>query len=668
MNPMTDFTTTRDFSLRLTAVVVLVLFSLGLFLQNASVALATDHPGPLTAVLSPSSDSGVSNTDGITTDITPTITGTVEEAEAGGGGGSIGLTPTADTTLAGAQISLSPLNISDGDPDTYGRVRYRSPQAIIYDLGSSQPVMSATYKMADMNDASTGILIYVEGRNATSGAWTRLYTGPFGQASKTLYNVALPGTSWQYVRFYIAYIASGSKDYMNWYEANVVTGGGVATPNDVGIYEGETLLATTTPDGTDWSVTLPSLSQGVHNLTAHTLDESGNPSADSIAIPITVDTTAPTSSVTGLAATSDSLELQVPYTATDAGGLNLVRMYYTDNNSTPTSGYTQLGNGHTSSPVPFTAAGEGDYSFYTVASDLAGNVEAIPASADATVSINLTASPPDNGELSPNVDGNTAWTTNTSIIAAADAPSGDGFVTRLSAPEGEQATAYSASRSVVGGQIISVNGSWRVSGRGATLALCFNVGGCFDTALLGNINGSTINEIGWTDFDIAALTPAEADWAYLTWSVGSHSDIDDIYWSLDGASTGNTQVYLQVTISVTAPAIIAMGTGIPGDELTANGNVQVITNNNTGYALDVAVTDMSAGGADAIAASALSARNTVGGSFTNFAGPGISLPLAQGADRTTEAGETINLDLRVLLPFVASGTYNGTATFTATTQ
>jgi hypothetical protein len=52
-------------------------------------------------------------------------------------------------------------------------------------------------------------------------------------------------------------------------------------------------------------------------------------------------------------------------------------------------GYSSYGT-FTSSPISFTATGDGFYEFYTVGTDSVGNVEAAPASADASTTVDFT--------------------------------------------------------------------------------------------------------------------------------------------------------------------------------------------------------------------------------------------------------------------------------------
>ncbi|MFC1572943.1 hypothetical protein ACFL6M_05015 [Candidatus Eisenbacteria bacterium] len=101
----------------------------------------------------------------------------------------------------------------------------------------------------------------------------------------------------------------------------------------------------------------------------------------------TQDDTAPISSVDALPADQDTLTFNVPYTASDAtSGVASVELFFQIDGG----GYGSYGT-FTGSPISFTAIGDGLYDFYTVATDSAGNVEATPATADASTTVEVGA-------------------------------------------------------------------------------------------------------------------------------------------------------------------------------------------------------------------------------------------------------------------------------------
>jgi len=97
------------------------------------------------------------------------------------------------------------------------------------------------------------------------------------------------------------------------------------------------------------------------------------------------DTTAPTSQAGPLNATYATNSISVPFTATDdASGVASVELWVRYRvNETRSWGAWALAAAATSSPIGYTFSwGDGNYEFYTVAVDAAGNREAPPASAD----------------------------------------------------------------------------------------------------------------------------------------------------------------------------------------------------------------------------------------------------------------------------------------------
>jgi hypothetical protein len=105
------------------------------------------------------------------------------------------------------------------------------------------------------------------------------------------------------------------------------------------------------------------------------------------------DTTGPTSRVTGSPAWSRTGAWTVSYEATDTGdGVRDVQLWVKRPGDT---GFTQAATdaqGQTDGRFELDgAAVEGDYEFYTVATDRAGNTETVPAVADARTTVDTTA-------------------------------------------------------------------------------------------------------------------------------------------------------------------------------------------------------------------------------------------------------------------------------------
>jgi hypothetical protein len=145
-------------------------------------------------------------------------------------------------------------------------------------------------------------------------------------------------------------------------------------------------------------------------------DDVGNEGGSSGSVCTTMDNVMPESACGPLDAAYATLTFTVPYTASDdMSGVQYVELYYTVDGGPATA----FGTTFDGSPIDFVAPGDGEYCFYTVATDNAGNVEADPA-ADAVCTI-VDTTPPDAPVMDPEPP-YTAGTENTvSWGAVADA-------------------------------------------------------------------------------------------------------------------------------------------------------------------------------------------------------------------------------------------------------
>jgi hypothetical protein len=107
---------------------------------------------------------------------------------------------------------------------------------------------------------------------------------------------------------------------------------------------------------------------------------------------------APTSFVTSMPAFTATSSVSIPYIANDSGsGIDFVELYYRAGTNGSFSEYTTAGNptGHwTASPIAFDSTltgGDGLYQYYTIATGNYGNVEAAPASPDASTTVDTVA-------------------------------------------------------------------------------------------------------------------------------------------------------------------------------------------------------------------------------------------------------------------------------------
>ncbi len=129
--------------------------------------------------------------------------------------------------------------------------------------------------------------------------------------------------------------------------------------------------------------------------------------------------------------------------------------------------------------------------------------------------------------------------------------------------------------------------------------------------------------------------------------------------------TGTLTATVDTFISVSAPATLAFGAGVPGDTLSVlDTTVTVVSNNAAGYTLAIQTTNFAGAPAGAIPATALSFRNGVT-AYAGIVALNTDLLLATTAAPTVAAGTDHLIDATLLLPYVAAGTYSATFILTA---
>ncbi len=166
---------------------------------------------------------------------------------------------------------------------------------------------------------------------------------------------------------------------------------------------------------------------GTYSFYTVATDATGN-SETSPANPDTttvLDTTAPSSSASSPSQTKSS-SWSVAYTASDnqgGSGLAEVDLYAKAPGQTSYSKVASDTSGHSSGTFSYTAtAGSGTYSFYTLASDQAGNTETAPAGPDTTTLLDATA--PSSSASSPATTNQTSWSVS---YTASDNQGGSGL-------------------------------------------------------------------------------------------------------------------------------------------------------------------------------------------------------------------------------------------------
>ena len=299
--------------------------------QNSIVVVAV-RPGPSAPSapdLASASDSGVSSTDNITNDTTPTVTGTA------GANNTVRLYDTDGTTLLGSAVA-----------DGSGAWSITSSTLA---SGSHTLKASQTDGGGNTSALSNGLTITVDATPPGAPSVPDLAAASDSGASSTD-NITSDATP----------TFTGTAE-----------SGATVTLYDT---DGTTVLGTGVASGGVWSITSSTLSAGAHTVTAKATDLAGNVSAVSSGLTVTVDTTSPTGfglSTTGVA------------TALATSGSTLATLSATDATAVTYSlatgnGVIDADNGRftisgTSLKAGSAALAAGTYSIFLSATDAAGN-------------------------------------------------------------------------------------------------------------------------------------------------------------------------------------------------------------------------------------------------------------------------------------------------------
>ncbi|MBP2228898.1 hypothetical protein J2847_002190 [Azospirillum agricola] len=201
---------------------------------------------------------------------------------------------------------------------------------------------------------------------------------------------------------------SGSTGDLVTNDATPVLTGTAEAGSVVTLYDGATLLNTTTSDGSGaWTMSSPSLSEGAHSLTVIARDAAGNTGAASAPLVITIDLTSATPSGLGLGTGSDSGALAsdrvtnvVTPTVLGVAEANSVVTLHDDVSGLNVGTATADGSGIWSIGVGSTLA-DGTHSLTATAVDVAGNTSAASV---LVVTIDTVAAAPTALELTPDSD------------------------------------------------------------------------------------------------------------------------------------------------------------------------------------------------------------------------------------------------------------------------
>ncbi|OBV38943.1 Ig-like domain-containing protein, partial [Janthinobacterium psychrotolerans] len=299
---------------------------------------ATAPAAPNAPALALASDSGASNTDGVTSVTTPTFTGTAEA------GSTVTLYDTDGTTVLGTAVAT-------------GGVWSITSSALA--TGAHSLTVKAVDAAGNTSAASAALSIIIDA------------TGPAAPDAPVLALASDSGAS--------------NTDGVTSVTTPTVTGsaeaGSLVTLYDT---DGTTVLGTAVATGGVWSITSSALASGAHSLTVKAVDAAGNTSVASPALAITIDATAPAApNAPALALASDSgasntdgvTRITTPtFTGTAEAG-SLVTLYDTD-------GTTVLGTAVATGGVwsiTSSALATGAHSLTVKAVDAAGNTSAASA-------------------------------------------------------------------------------------------------------------------------------------------------------------------------------------------------------------------------------------------------------------------------------------------------
>jgi hypothetical protein len=313
--------------------------------DSAALSLTIDSVAPAapTLTLAALSDSGPSNSDGITSDNTPTLGGTAEA------GATVVVTSSLDGAIGTATAdgegnwTLTPGGLSQG---------------------SHQFTATATDVAGNTSVDSSALVVVIDS------------TAPSAPGSLALDNAS----------------NSGSLADTITNDTTPTITGTAEVGSTVRLFDGDTPLGFAVADENgNWSITATELAAGAHTLTATATDTAGNTSVASAELVVTVDTTAPAAPTITLDDSSNSgsdadlltNDQTLTLTGTAEAG-STVEVF---------DGETSLGTAVADESGNWTlttgALTEGDHSLTAVATDVAGNSSV--ASAALEVEIDITA-------------------------------------------------------------------------------------------------------------------------------------------------------------------------------------------------------------------------------------------------------------------------------------
>ena len=301
--------------------------------------------------LDASSDSGSSSTDSLTSDNTPTVTGTADA------GSTVTLYDTDGTTVLGTATA-----------DSSGNWSITSSAL---SAGAHTLTAKAMDGAGNVSSASSALSVTIDA------------TAPTVPSAPDLSAASDSGSS--------------STDNLTNDTTPILTGTAEANAT-ITMYDGGVSIGTVTADSSgDWSFTTGALTAGSHSLTATATDAAGNISGATAALVLTIDTSISTPSAPDLASASDSgtsntdnLTNDTTPTLTGTAEANATVTLYDTDGSTALGTTTADGSGNWS--ITSSALGDGAHSLTVRATDGAGNVSVASATLVLTIDTQLPGS------------------------------------------------------------------------------------------------------------------------------------------------------------------------------------------------------------------------------------------------------------------------------------
>ncbi|WP_395446400.1 beta strand repeat-containing protein (plasmid) [Aminobacter sp. UC22_36] len=574
--------------------------STGLVVTVDTAAAAPSAPDLVAA-----SDSGTLSTDNLTNDTTPTVTGSGAEANA-----TVTLYDTNGTTVLGSTTA-------DGSGN------WSITSSALAD-GAHTLTVKQTDIAGNISGASPGLVVTID---TAAPAGTPTLSTITDDVAAITGNVANGGVT---------------------NDTTLAIAGTGTNGNVVAIYDGLTLLGTTTVAGGNWSFTTTALAEGSHSFTASYVDTAGNLGTATAARTLTVDTVAPAApGAPDLVAASDSGTSNTDNNTNDTtptftgSGVNgtTVTIY---------AGATAVGSALVSGgtyTVTTSALTDGVYNITARASDAAGNEGA----ASGGLSVTIDATPPGAPGTPDLVAASDSGTSNTDNNTNDTTPTFTG-----SGVNGTTVTIYAGATAV---------GSALVSGGTYTVTTSALIDGVYNiTARASDAAGNEGAASGGLSVTIDATppgAPGTPDLVAASDSGTSNTDnnTNDTTPTFTGSGVNGTTVTIYAGATAVGSALVSGGTYTITTSALANGTQNITARvsdaaGNEGISAALAVTidtvgpTVSSWNATDISSSTRSAEVTFSEAVTGFTAADVSVSSGTVAS-VVDSGDHITYTINV---------------------